>query len=119
MTSSDFVAQEGQSTNPSPATLTARAVIERIAKVAEGIGFHAGVGGCETAGAIVSFLAANPDRIAVFLEDGFLDALEMPNGHPRDMHLNGCLTWHRRDGRVVSPAEARAARDARTTENMT
>lgn len=93
--------------------MDAKHTILRLAQVAEAIAWHAGVGGCETAGAIVSYLAANPERIDTFLTDGLLDALDAPAGHPRDLHLDGLLTWHKKDGDVISPAEARAARDAK------
>lgn len=94
-------------------TMDAKAVILRIAQAAETIGWQAGVGGCETAGAIISYLSANPDRIDTFLHDGLLDALDTPGGDPRDMHLNGRLTWHSMSGDVVSPEYMRARKEGR------
>lgn len=91
--------------------MDSKETILRIARVAEAVGWQAGVGGCETAGAIVSYLAANPDQIDTFLKDGLLAALEA--GDARDMHLNGRLTWHRRNGDVVSPANMRAVKAAK------
>lgn len=89
--------------------MDAKDTIMKIAQVAEAVGWRAGVGGCETAGAIISYLSANPDRIEAFMQDGLLDALA-PGGEPRDMHLNGRLTWHRMNGDVVAPADMRAAK---------
>lgn len=87
-------------------SFTPEEVIQRIAQVANNIGIHAGVGGCETAGAMISFLAANPDRIPIFLRDGWIEAL----GDVRDPWSSGCLTFYRKlDGAVTTPEQLRAA----------
>lgn len=74
-------------------------VIARIAQAAEAIGFQAGVGERETAGAIVSYLATSPDEIAPFV-DGNLSPVDFAG----DWISGGCLSWHAADGRVVRPA---------------
>lgn len=77
--------------------MTPHETIERIAAAARAIGFQAGVGGMETAGSIVSFLAANPQHIDSFMAGGsVLDWA--PNWHNA-----GCLTWHGADGRIHQP----------------
>ena len=71
--------------------------------------WQAGVGAMEIAGQFVSVLAAHPEKIAGFL-DGTLSVVD------DDMLLRaemGCLCWHAENGRVVSPAEARAAKQQR------
>lgn len=83
-------------------------VIPNLAIEAHRIAFHAGVGGCETAGMIISFLAANPDRIDTFLEHGWLEAV----GH-RDPWADGCLTFYRRDGVIGTPNDLKVARMAK------
>ncbi len=80
--------------------------IKHIAEVADAFAAAAGVGGCETAGAIISYLAAHPDLVDRFMDDGSGLLMEID---ARRIHLDGLLTWHRRDGSVISPAEARAA----------
>lgn len=86
--------------------LTPEQVIRKIAEVAAAIGWQAGVGGMETAGALVSVLAAHPEKIAAFLTGELSvvddDALLRPE--------MGCLTWHAQSGKVMAPATARAAR---------
>ena len=44
-----------------------RETIETIAKMAHAIGWQAGVGGMETAGGIVSYLAQHPEHIGAAL----------------------------------------------------
>lgn len=79
--------------------MTPRDVIRRIADAANSIAWQAGVGGMETAGGIVSFLAANPQHIDKFMADGSVIDL------PADWHRNGCLTWHGMDGKLHQPGE--------------
>lgn len=88
-----------------PAEMSAQALIEYVAQVSASVGFQAGVGGCETAGAIMSYLAANPDKLGKFVEEGFVSLVD----DPRDYHLQGRLTWLGADGRIWSPEQARAA----------
>jgi hypothetical protein len=84
-----------------------RSMIERLAQVAEAVAFHAGVGGCEIAGAIVSYLAAHPESVDAFLEQGIM-AL------PAELWANGRLTFHRQsDGAVTTPQELRIAKTVR------
>lgn len=83
---------------------TARSVIACIAQAAQQIGWQAGVGGMETAGSIVSYLARNPDKIAAFLAgDSVLD-------WPIGWHEQGCLSWHGTDGKIHEPETIRQRR---------
>lgn len=91
-------------------TAAARAVIQRIAEAAEAVGWQAGVGGMETAGSIVSFLAAHPEHVEAFMAGG--SVLDWPVG----WHEQGKLTWHGQDGKVYDPATARRARLIRKME---
>lgn len=77
--------------------------IARVVNAARAIGFQAGVGGRETAGAIVSYLATSPDEIAPFVA-GELTPLDFAG----DWMRGGCLTWHAANGKVVSPEDAAA-----------
>lgn len=81
--------------------------IHYVAEVSHAVGFQAGVGGRETAGAIISYLAQHPDKLDAFMKDGVFgwDTDEWVTG--------GCLTWQANDGKVWHPADARAARAAK------
>ena len=80
----------------------ARHIIQRIAAFADNAAFHAGVGGMETAGSFVSFLAARPEHIpAFFTGDG--SVLDWPFA----WHRYGCLSWHGADGKIYTPDQAR------------
>ena len=86
------------------AELEKRTVIE-IAKAAHAIGWQAGVGGMETAGAIVSYLAQHQDQIAPFFS-GEASPVDWP-----DFTNGGCLTWHAsKGGKIVHPDDIRASR---------
>ena len=74
-------------------------VVARIAEAAHAIGWQAGVGAMETAGSIVSFLYANPHRIADFMSGG--SVLDWPP----DWHQKGYLTWQGMDGKIHYPGE--------------
>jgi len=87
----------------------ARIVIERIAKIAEVAGAQAGVGGMETAGAIVSYLADHPRDIEPCLRFGTLEL-------PLDWIVRGRLTYHGKDGKIWRPEEARRATVIRKLE---
>lgn len=76
--------------------------IERVAEVSENVSFQAGVGGMETAGGIISYLAEHPERLDDFMLEGFF-AL------PTMMHRDGRLTWHGMNGKIVSPEYSRRA----------
>lgn len=82
------------------------AFIRKVALAAEAIGFQAGVGGMETAGGIISYLAAHPEHIAAFNKNG--SVFDLPN----DWIIDGCLTWMAADGKIWHPDDARAAREA-------
>ena len=84
--------------------MTPQKLIEKIAETATGIGFQAGVGATETAGSIVSGLAAHPELIEPFMTD--------PLGTYHDRYDafvpgSGVLTWHAVNGEIVSPAQLR------------
>ena len=81
-----------------------REAVIRIARDAHVIGWQAGVGGMETAGAIVSYLAAHQEKIELYFA-GKESPIDWPN-----FTNGGCLTWHAAEsGRIVHPSEARAA----------
>lgn len=86
--------------------------IRKVAEAAEALGWQAGVGGMETAGGIVSFLARHPEHIAAFMENGSTFDL------PFDWFENGCLTWQAQNGKIVHPDEVRAARDAKVAAGL-
>jgi len=77
--------------------------IARIAEISEAVGWQADVGGSETAGQIISYLAAHPEQIETLLQGGIL-AL------PLDWFENGKLTWQAMNGRIMHPRDARLAR---------
>ena len=81
-------------------------VIDRIARAAEQVALHAGVGGMEMAGMIISILADQPILTQQFLDN---PSEFMISDH---MHAErGRLTFHRRsDGKVTTPQELHAAR---------
>ena len=81
--------------------MTPEEVIKKIASVADDVACQAGVGGVELAGQFVSVLTQNPELIGSFL-DGTMDMI----GDDRLFHAqNGCLTWHARNGQVISPEQ--------------
>lgn len=80
--------------------------ISHVAEASRILGEHAGVGGSETAGQIISYLAVNPDQLDAFMTGGTF-------AWPRDWFENGCLTWHAANGKIVHPSEVRAARAAK------
>jgi len=80
----------------------AEAVIERIAALAEAFAQKAGVGGMETAGQMVSYLATHPRDIEPCLRFGLMEL-------PADWFQHGCLTWHAANGKIVHPEYARRA----------
>ena len=81
----------------------AELVIERIAQIAEAFGHQAGIGGMETAGNLVSYLATHPRDIEPLLRFGVFEL-------PMDWPERGSLTWHAQNGKLVHPEEARRAR---------
>lgn len=91
--------------------MTELEVIERIANIAETIAAQAGVGGMETAGSIVSFLAEHPERI-----DGFFSGADCVLDWPIGWHEQGRLTWHAMNGKIVAPEFARRHRVIKAME---
>ena len=81
-------------------------VIEHIAAASAAMAWQAGIGGRETAGAIVSYLAMKPEHIEPFLIGGILEL-------PSEWIDGGLLTWHGMNGKIVDPAEVREARAVR------
>jgi hypothetical protein len=77
--------------------------IEYVAKVSEGFAHQAGIGGMETAGNIMSYLAEYPEQIEPFMNGGVFE-------FPMDWFEHGRLTWHGRDGKIHHPVEARRQR---------
>ena len=77
-------------------------VIQWIAKVAHAIGWQAGVGASETAGTIISVLAANPQMIDRFLVEGAGMFIDGPLALDA---INGCLTYLAQSGEILSPGE--------------
>ncbi len=80
----------------------AQEVLRKIADVASAVAQQAGVGGMETAGSIVSYLASHPDDLEPFMNGGWF---ELPDMH----HRVGCLSWQGSDGKVWTPEDARLA----------
>lgn len=78
--------------------------IGHVAKVSHALGWQAGVGGRETAGAIISYLAQHPEKLDAFMQDGVF-------GWGDEWITGGCLTYHAADGKVWHPADARDARE--------
>lgn len=87
-------------------------VILHIARVAEAVGWQAGVGASETAGMIISCLAKRPELVERFMREGS----ELLVSGEIAPHL-GCLTFHRKDGKVTAPKELRIARTAKQIQN--
>jgi hypothetical protein len=84
---------------------TPRTVIEFIAGQAAQTGALANVGGMETAGSIISTLAANPELIDEYMN---APAATFVSKHLVFRPENGALSWHRKDtNEVITPAEAR------------
>jgi len=83
------------------------AFVRQVARSAYGIGLQAGVGAMETAGCIISYLAAHPEHIETFTANG--STIDLPD----DWLDGGCLPWQAVNGNIVHPSEARAAREAK------
>jgi len=78
-------------------------VIERIAVLAEGFARQANVGGMETAGGLISYLATHPRDLEPLLNGGIFEL-------PPDWIERGCLTWHAQNGKIIHPEYARRSR---------
>lgn len=81
--------------------MTPTETIAYIAERADIFAAQAGVGGMETAGSIISYLATHPEHIKAFLNDGSM--FDWPVG----WHTLGNLTWHGMDGKIHGPADVR------------
>jgi hypothetical protein len=86
----------------SDTTLTPTEVIKRIAEVANAIGWQVAVGASETAGTIISVLAANPQIVDRFLTEGAGTFIDGPISLDA---ANGCLTYYAQTGEILSPGE--------------
>lgn len=76
--------------------------ITKIAQVASAVGYQANVPAMEIAGQIISVLAANPEHIDRFMNEGaelFLDGTFNPE--------NGSLTYRAVNGSILSPTVLR------------
>ena len=81
-------------------------IAEFVAKLANrsaAYAAQAGVGGMETAGCLVSYLADHPQDIEPFLHGGIFEL-------PDDWLVRGRLTYHALNGKVTHPQTARHAR---------
>lgn len=77
-------------------------LVKQIAQVSAAVGWQANVGASETAGLIVSVLAANPEQIDRFMAEGselFIDGTMRAE--------NGCLSHRSMNGQIVSPTKLR------------
>ena len=79
-----------------------QAFIDWLANSAYAFAWQAGVGGMETAGSFVSYLAEHPEDIEPFCNGG---AGELPD----DFFRRGCLTYHASNGKIVHPQAVRFA----------
>jgi len=87
-----------------PMSRDAVSVIARIAEVSAAVAWQAGVGGMETAGSIISYLAKHPEHIDAFMAGG--SVLDWPIG----WHEHGELSWHGADGKIYQPEDVRRHR---------
>ncbi|MBJ6722468.1 hypothetical protein I2750_19905, partial [Bacillus sp. PR5] len=91
---------------------TAEETIQKIAEVADAVGFGAGEPATEIAGHLVSFLAAQPVHIDRFMREG--QELMIDGTFTFDQ---GNLTYRAQDGTIRHPEELRAAKAAKETAN--
>lgn len=96
-------------TPDSDATEAVKQFLQHVASVANAFAYQAGVGGMETAGGLVSFLARHPEHIPAFANGGAFDL-------PDDWIENGCLTWQAVNGTIIHPDYARRARAIKRLE---
>jgi len=76
------------------------AVLSLIAERASAMAWQAGVGGMETAGALVSYLVRFPRDIRPFINGGIFELAD-------DWFLRGSLTWTGKGGKVHKPDDVR------------
>ena len=86
-----------------PTTDELARVCAYLARVASDVAWQAGVGGMETAGSFVSFIATNPERAGDFMQGSLVDL-------PFPLHTEGCLSWHGSAGKIHNPRDIRADR---------
>lgn len=79
-----------------------QAFIDWLANSAHTLSWQAGVGGMETAGSLISYLAEHPEDLEPFLNGGLIEL-------PDDFFRRGCLTYHAPNGKVVHPQAVRFA----------
>ena len=84
---------------------SAEQFLAKVAQTAEVIGWQAGVGAMETAGALISYLSRFPEKLPAFMADDFSVISDMPT----DWLFQGCLTWHGANGKIIKPEFARRA----------
>lgn len=73
--------------------------LDAVADRAEDFAWQAGVGGMETAGALISYLSEHPEDIEPFMVGGISEL-------PSNFLLCGRLTWHAsKGGAIVEPHE--------------
>lgn len=77
--------------------------LEAVADRAEDFAQQAGVGGMETAGALISYLAENPKDIEPFMVGGIFEL-------PERWWALGRLTWHAKNGAIVHPRDVQPQR---------
>lgn len=85
------------------------AFIEQLAVRSEAFARAAGVGGMETAGHLISYLAENPRDLEPFLNGGFFEL-------PDRWIEHGALTHHALNGKIVHPEQVRRARVVKAME---
>ena len=78
---------------------TAAAFLAKVIDIAEIIACQAGVGGMETAGALLSYLGRFPEKLPAFMADDFSIISDLPT----DWLRQGRLTWHGADGKLYDP----------------
>ena len=84
---------------------SAEQFLAKLVQTAEAIGWQAGVGAMETAGALISYLGRFPEKLPDFMADDFSVISDLPV----DWLRQGCLTWHAAGGKVVEPEFVRRA----------
>lgn len=72
--------------------------VEAVAERAEDFAWAAGVGGMETAGALLSYLADHPQDIEPFMVGGISEL-------PERWFATGRLTWMAKNGKIVRPKD--------------
>lgn len=87
--------------------MTPEQVIARIAEVAHAVSVQSGEAGVDMAGYLVSFLAANPEHVDRFLQEG----AELLIDGTFEFH-KGCLSYRCVNGEIHSADHGRSIRGA-------